>query len=57
MAAQALDLHGARVFLCATDGPMIASDRDTSDLVGEAIGSGAGIIAIPLARLPVHAGQ
>ena len=51
MTGQTLTLHGTVVFLCDADSPVIAGDRDTSDLVGDAFGSGATVIAIPLARL------
>jgi hypothetical protein len=51
MTAQALTLNGTRVLLCDPDGPPIAGDREAADLVGEAFGADAAIIAIPLARL------
>lgn len=51
MTGQTLTLHGTVVFLRNTDGPLIAGDRGAADLIGEAIGSGATMIAIPLARL------
>jgi hypothetical protein len=51
MSSQTLTLQGTVVFLVAADGPAIASDRDAADLIGEAYGSDARIIAIPLARL------
>lgn len=51
MTARILDRHGARVFLCLADGPLVVGDRETSDLIGEAFGAGATIIAIPLTRL------
>jgi len=51
MTARILPLHGAVVFLPSADGPIIAGDRDTADLIGEAFGAGATIIAIPVTRL------
>lgn len=51
MTGQTLTLHGSVVFLCDTDGPVIASDRGADDLIGDAFGSGATMVAIPLARL------
>lgn len=51
MTAQSLTLNGTRVFLCDADGPPIAGDREAADLVGEAFGADAAVIAIPLTRL------
>lgn len=51
MSDQTLHLGDSVVHLCAGAGPLIASDRDVSDLVGDALGAGASVIAIPLARL------
>lgn len=51
MTGQTLTLHGSVVFLCDADGPVIAGDRHTADLVGDAFGTGASVIAIPLTRL------
>jgi hypothetical protein len=39
------------VFLCADEGPSLADDRALSDLIGDLFGSGAKIVAVPLARL------
>ena len=47
----AVTLHGSTVFLVSAEGPLIAGDRDTSDLIGDAYGAGATVIAIPLERL------
>jgi hypothetical protein len=35
----------------APEGPLLGSERDATDLVGEAYGAGAAWIAIPLSRL------
>ncbi|MDP1738310.1 MAG: DUF4180 domain-containing protein [Caulobacter sp.] len=51
MSGQTLTLHGTIVFLCDAEGPVIAGDRDSADLIGDAFGSGATVIALPLARL------
>ena len=47
-----LRMIGARaVFICAEEGPCLAEDRALSDLIGELYGSGAKLVAAPLARL------
>lgn len=51
MTGQTLILHDAVVFLCDAEGPVIAGDRGAADLIGDAFGSGATMIAIPLTRL------
>jgi uncharacterized protein YlxW (UPF0749 family) len=45
------EIAGQRVYVCPSDGPCLAQDRDLSDLVGELFGSGARLVAIPLERL------
>ncbi|KRC62349.1 hypothetical protein ASE14_00410 [Agromyces sp. Root81] len=45
------ELHGVRVDLLDVDGPTIATDDDTSDLIGGAWSSRAALIAIPVERL------
>jgi hypothetical protein len=44
-------LAGAPVYVCADEGPSLAEDANLSDLIGELYGSGARIVAVPLARL------
>ena len=34
------------------DGPLVASEQDAVDLVGEMLGSGAEVVAVPVSRLP-----
>ena len=34
------------------DGPLVASELDAVDLVGEMLGSGAEVVAVPVSRLP-----
>jgi hypothetical protein len=44
-------LADQQVFLCPADGPCLADDRELSGLIGDLFGSGAKIVAVPLARL------
>jgi hypothetical protein len=44
-------LAGRPVYVCPADGPCLAEDRHLSDLMGDLYGSGAKVVAIPLARL------
>lgn len=44
-------IGGHAVFVCVDDGPCLAEDRALSDLIGELFGSGAKLVAVPLARL------
>jgi len=56
-AFQVIDLAGRRILLAAGfgapegEGAPIASERDGADLVGEALGAGAELIAVPAGRL------
>lgn len=52
MTDRILELGGATVLVCATDGPQLAGDREASDILGEAIGAGVRAVAIPVERLP-----
>ncbi|HRD47480.1 MAG TPA: DUF4180 domain-containing protein [Caulobacter sp.] len=45
------DVAGHRVLVVAADGPPVATERDGTDLIGDAMGEGASWIAIPVARL------
>ena len=45
------ELHGVRVDRLDVDGPAIATDDDTSDLIGGAWSNRATLIAIPVERL------
>jgi hypothetical protein len=51
MSDQLVELGGRRAWLCAADGPPLASERDAADLVGETLGAGVRLVIIPLARL------
>ena len=44
-------MGGHAVFICADEGACLAEDRALSGLIGELFGSGARIVAIPVARL------
>lgn len=45
------DIAGARVLTVASDGPPLANERDWTDLIGDALGETADMIAVPTARL------
>jgi Domain of unknown function (DUF4180) len=44
-------MHGTRVLVCAADGPPLATDQDVTDLLGEAFGEQAELVAVPVTRL------
>jgi hypothetical protein len=44
-------INGVAVFVCPDEGPFLAEDRNLSDLIGDLFGSGAKVVAVPLARL------
>ncbi len=44
-------IAGHAVYVCAQEGPSLADDHGLSGLIGDLYGAGAGIAAIPLARL------
>jgi hypothetical protein len=43
--------HGVRVLLLPDDGPPIAAETDATDVVGEAYGGDAEVVAVPVTRL------
>ncbi|MCK2239157.1 MULTISPECIES: DUF4180 domain-containing protein [unclassified Crossiella] len=43
--------HGVPVFHCAPQGPLLGTERDAADLIGEAWSQQARLIAIPVSRL------
>jgi hypothetical protein len=45
------NIHGVRVFVCAADGPKLASEHDATDFISAAIEQQAALVAIPVARL------
>lgn len=51
MADELKTLSGHAVFVCAPDGPMLASEADAVDLIGSLWGIEAERIALPIARL------
>lgn len=44
-------LAGVSVLVCAADGPKLDGEQAATDLIGDAFGSGARVIAIPVERL------
>lgn len=44
-------LSGADVWVCDPDGPLLDGERAATDLIGEAYGSGARVVAVPVSRL------
>lgn len=51
MSGRTVELARSLVYV-AGDDPPLASDRDASDIVGEAFSTGARVVAIPVACLP-----
>lgn len=45
------ELSGIRVLVVDPDGPPVAGERDAVDLIGDALGRGAELVAVPVARL------
>ncbi|MFL5296153.1 MAG: DUF4180 domain-containing protein [Phenylobacterium sp.] len=45
------EIAGARIYVCAPDGPCLAEYANLTDLIGELMGLEVRIVAIPLARL------
>ena len=43
--------HGTAVLYCPADGPPVATPQDVLDLIGEAFGLQADLVAVPVARL------
>ena len=52
MADRILELGGVPVLVCAGEGPPLAGEREAGDLIGEALGGRARVVAIPVERLP-----
>jgi hypothetical protein len=44
-------IAGVPCWVCGADGPPLASSRAASDIIGDAFGSGARTVAIPVERL------
>jgi hypothetical protein len=51
MTSETLPLGGLTVLAFAAEGPIVASEQDAADLIGEAFSVGARMAALPLARL------
>ncbi|MEU3858784.1 DUF4180 domain-containing protein [Streptomyces sp. NPDC028722] len=52
MTAQTIDtLHGVRVLRCASDGPLLDGESAALDLIGDAYGHDAQLVALPVERL------
>jgi len=47
----ARDIGGVRVLVLDLVGPIVATERDGTDLIGDAMGDGADWLAIPVERL------
>ena len=45
------EIGGVAVWLCAPQGPPLASERSATDVISDVFGSGARLVAIPVARL------
>ena len=43
--------QGLRVFECASEGPLLCSERDAVDIIGAALSQRASLVVIPVARL------
>ncbi len=46
-----IEIHGNAILLAADVGPVIGSENDALDLIGEALGARASLIVVPVARL------
>jgi Domain of unknown function (DUF4180) len=46
------ELHGTRVLVLDSDGPLVASEQDAVDLVGSLFGTRVSLVAVPVSRLP-----
>jgi hypothetical protein len=46
------EIAGVRALICDAEGPVVAGEREATDLIGEAFSAGAKLVVIPLARLP-----
>ena len=51
MSGQVRQIAGQPVYVCADAGPCLAEYANLTELIGEAFGAGATLVAIPLARL------
>lgn len=45
------NLHGHRALICAPQGPVIATERDATDIIGDAFSADVTLVVLPVARL------
>ncbi|WP_405741378.1 DUF4180 domain-containing protein [Streptomyces sp. NBC_00028] len=45
------NLHGVTVLRCTPDGPPLDGERAALDLIGDAMGRGADVVAVPVERV------
>ncbi|MFF4360472.1 DUF4180 domain-containing protein [Streptomyces sp. NPDC001604] len=45
------DLHGVRVLRCTPDGPLLDGEQAALDLIGDAMGYDAELVALPVERV------
>ncbi|MFJ8079133.1 hypothetical protein RKD23_000847 [Streptomyces sp. SAI-170] len=45
-------LHGVRVLRCAPEGPLLDGESAALDLIGDAFGQDATLVAVPVERVP-----
>lgn len=50
MPQESYEVHGTRVLACTADGKKLQNDRDAVELIGEALQTGASVVAIPVER-------
>ena len=48
---EARTIDGETVLVVPAEGPPLGNERDATDLIGEALSAGAGVVAIPIERL------
>ncbi|WP_123969674.1 DUF4180 domain-containing protein [Streptomyces sp. TLI_185] len=46
-----MDLNGVRVLRCASDGPLLDGEQAALDLIGDAMGYEAELVAVPVERV------
>ncbi|KRB42526.1 MAG: DUF4180 domain-containing protein [Pseudomonadota bacterium] len=51
MTGQVTDIGALRAFVWNAEGPLLATSRDASDLVGEAFSADARLVVVPVERL------
>ncbi|PWI14702.1 DUF4180 domain-containing protein [Streptomyces sp. Act143] len=47
-----VNIHGVTVLRCTLDGPPLDGERAALDLIGDAMGRGADVVAVPSERVP-----